>query len=122
VTDLASLTLASQVGVNPTPAGVEIPNARRLVEFADVTYARCSYGGGGAGDASVAIMFSTDGGAGWQTLVPAGPPLSAGTVLASQWTLVQWVTGDVLIVPVVYGTSLLGLGLYALSFVELQLR
>lgn len=123
MTTLASLTLAVGVSVNASPGGTEIPGSRRLVDFADVTYSRLSYAGGGLGDCAVGVNFSTDGGTTWSTLLAPGPTLGVdGTVLAVQWQNVLWLTGDALVAAFTYGTTLLGLGLYSLRFVDLQLR
>lgn len=124
---LASFGLVtSTTSVNPSPGGVELANSRRLLDFGDLTYARCSYGGGGLlGDCAVGINASTDGGASWAPLLPAGPLLApAGIVLASQWVEVSAMQGDLLVAAFAFGTTLLGLGvaLYGVTFVELQVR
>jgi hypothetical protein len=127
VTALSSFALVtSSTSVNPAPAGVEIAGGRRRIEVGDLTYARCSYGGGGLlGDCAVGVNYSTDGGSSWQPLLPPGPLLApAGIVLASTWVDVSAMQGDVLVAPFAYGATLLGLGvtLYAVTFAELQLR
>lgn len=130
MTALASFALlTAPTSVNPSPAGVEVAGARRLVDFGDLTYARCSYAGGGLlGNCAVGVSYSLDGGTSWAPLLPPGPTLeaAAGTVLASQWVHVEWLNADALLAPVAYGTTLLagalGLTLYSLTFVELQLR
>lgn len=123
MTVLGEVTLAIGVGVNASSAGVEIPGSRRLIDFADVTYARVSYAGGGLGNCAVGVNYSPDGGATWATLLPPGPTLGVdGTILAAEWQDVLWVPGDVYVAAFAYGSTLLGLGLYSLRFVALQLR
>lgn len=111
--------------VNPTPAGVELANSRRLLYLEDITAARVSYGSGGLGDCAIGVSASTDGGLTWTPFLERGPTLGiAGSVLASQWVNVgsfAW-SGDVMVAPFAYGTTLLGLGLYSVTFVDLQLR
>lgn len=123
MTVLAAMTLAAGVSVNASPGGTEIPASRRLLDFTDVTYARVSYAGGGLGDCAVGVNASADGGTSWSPLLPPGPTLGLdGTILAAQWIDVRWMSGDLYVAAFTYGTTLLGLGLYSLRFVDLQLR
>ena len=40
----------------------------------------------------------------------------------AQWLDVRWMSGDLYVAAFTYGTTLLGLGLYSLRFVDLPLR
>ncbi len=124
MTSLNSVSLGGG-SVNPTPSGVELANSRRLLYVEDVSAARVSYGSGGLGACAIGVNYSTDGGATWQQLVEPGPTLGAsGTVLASQWVDVRGIawSADVLVAAFAYGATLLNLGVYSVTFVDLQTR